>query len=209
MKKKHIPSIIILLLILFNFTTYYKHSISLKQNESLKKESSISKERIKEIESLYTNNHILGKANENLKLNPSLKLIDYQGDTVTLKSILKSNKIIFRYSKLNCDKCIDAEFKILEKFSEKISDELIIISFYDRVRGLIYTSRRLRDMGLNKVKIYSLIDNKLFLPLDDYNTPFYFALNENFRASNFFVPEKQNAKLTEAYLKFSLDNFFD
>lgn len=64
-------------------------------------------------------------------------------------------------------------------------------------------------MGLTNFKIYLAPNDKLGIPIDKYNIPSYFYIDENLKATNFFIPDKTNAKLSEGYLKLTLRNFFN
>lgn len=206
--KKHIPQLIIVILIIVNGFILYKFKNKAQENLSLQKSISTKSKFFNEYKDKVTNEFIIGKESENSTLDPLLKLVNLDGDTIFVKDVITKDQIVLRYSVLNCGECVDAEFEVLKKNAELFSGEIVIITYYERIRGLITTYRKLQKMGLTKLKIYLVPDDKLGIPMDKYNIPSYFHVNKDLKMTNFFIPEKTNAKLSEAYLKLTLRNFF-
>lgn len=207
--KKKAPQIIIVLLIIANVFMLNNYRNVINESFKLKNNLENSSKLLVDFKKKTTNEFFIAKESENFNLKPELKLINIEGDTISARSIFKKNSIVLRYSVLNCGECVDAEFEVLKKNAKILSKEIIIITYYERIRGLINVYHKLRKMGLTNVKIYLLPDDKLGIPIDRYNIPSYFHIDSNLKMTNFFIPDKGNAKLSESYLKLCIRNFFD
>lgn len=207
--KKNFPQLIIVLLIIVNGYMFFKFKNKDQENQSLTGKVKTTDKLLLDFKEKLINDFIIGKESENLNLPPLLKLVNLKGDTVLVKDVFTKNSIVLRYSVLNCGECVDAEFEVIKNNAKLFSEELVIITYYERIRGLINMYRKLEKMGLKKLKIYMVPDDKLGIPIDKYNIPSYFHIDKNLKMTNFFIPDKMNAKLSEAYLKLTLRNFFN
>lgn len=199
MKKKFI--IVIFTMLFLNGLLVYK--IKFAKNNNI-----VSEDIIDKVETMYQNKFIIEKENENLKLNSSTKLVNINRDTLFAKDVFKKRSIVLRYSVLNCGDCVDAETAILSAMKSDFSDKICIITYYDKIRGLIFDYKKLEKLGLNKIPIYLLIDNELGIPLEKQNVPYYFNIDSTLTMSNFFIPIKDKPRLSNSYLNSSLKNFF-
>ena len=211
--KKVTLLIFLVILMALNVLILYKykevqHKLSTIAN--IHKEGLTNKEKqLADTEKLYENNIIATKENENLKLNKELKLITIEGDTIFAKDAFKNNNLILRYSVLNCGDCVDAEFKNLERFARKFTNRITIITYHERIRGLIMDYKKLQELGLDNVTVYMLPNNQLSVPLEKHNIPYYFHITPDLTIHNVFIPLKEQPKLSEYYLKYSFMNFFE
>lgn len=206
--KKNIPQIIIILLIFFNIYLFYNYQQSKKQKDIQEERTTKAKKFIEEQRQKINSDFFISNESENHRLNPLQKLINIQGDSVILRDIVNQKSIILRYSVLNCGECVDAEFEVLKNNFRLVSDKIIILTYYENIRGLIDTYRKLEKMGLKKVKIYIIPNNKLEIPLDKYNIPSYFITDSGLNIANVFIPDKTNPLLSETYLKFAVKNYY-
>lgn len=191
--------LIVISLILFN-------AFLLFNNNSKKEETNVY---LNSLKSVYEDKFIVEKQNENLKLDKNLKLLTVDGDSVLVKDIFNNNKIVLKYSLLNCGACIDAEYQVLRELSKNFDNELCIIAYYDRVRDLIGDYKKLKEIGLDEVTIYLIPDDKLGVPLDKQNIPYYFLIDNDLTMTNLFIPMKESPKLSINYLKSNLKNVFN
>ena len=60
--------------------------------------------------------------------------------------------------------------------------------------------KEFQKKGLDNIKMYLLTESGLNIPLDKLNVPFYFSVNSNLTMTNFFIPQKDNPKLSTVYL---------
>lgn len=145
--------------------------------------------------------------NENLQLDSNLKLLAINRDTVLVKDVFNKDKLILSYRESNCRMCVDAELKILIKNAQKINNEICIIASYKNFRGVIVDKRNLESAGLKNIEIYYLLPNTLKIPIEKQNRPYYFQIDSGLKMTNFFIPKKEEPRLSETYLKFFLKNY--
>jgi hypothetical protein len=201
--KTHITKYIVLTtvaVILFAF--YYTNKIKNNGHQDaiiFEKKINQKDDVIKDKETFYQNLILATKRNENLKLSKNLKLINIDGDTLLAKDLSFKNKIVLRYSILNCGDCVDEEFNILEKNKSLFSNNLIIIAY----------RKKLQKMGIDNVNLYLLLDNDIGIPLEKENIPYYFYLANDLSMTNFFIPLREYPHLSNNYLKYTFQNFFN
>jgi hypothetical protein len=190
----------ILILFIFNAFLLYNHFYNIKKTDLL-----INRAITTYFEA-YKNKFSNEKVNENLKISENLKLINIKGDTLLAKKVLKKGSLILAYSEFNCRKCINAEIKTLTKISKKYFNKINIIVYSKKIKNLKYDIKELHKLGLNKINVYLLTDNKLGIPIDRLNSPYYFYINSELTVSNIFIPEKETPKITKTYLDLTLKN---
>jgi hypothetical protein len=106
---------------------------------------------------------------------------------------VQSNKpiLVYRHSAFNCDVCVNfGNSKIEEHFPDfkKNSDLLFVISDYPPE----HYSSHINALDLKK--------NKLGLPIENANQPFYFVLINNC-IRHIFIPDKSFPSYTDIYLQ--------
>lgn len=208
----NISIVMIIALIIINAVTLYRFN---KNNETYEEVTNLLVDEVKGVRDEFTkiieahqNYFDAEKLNENLKLNKELTLLTIRGDTVLTKDVFKRNSIVFRYSMLNCNNCIETEINILIKNKTLFNEELCIIAHYKSLRNLNVFYKTFKKRGLSNIKMYLLPNNDLGIPLEKYNIPYYFHIDSNLTMSNFFVPIAGEPKLSTIYLNHTLKNFF-
>lgn len=143
---------------------------------------------------------------ENNLLEPNIKLLGENEETVYLGTVCSTPKLIYRYSEINCDICIDSQIEIIkEKISQWGEENIIFISSYRFNRDLSVFKR----INRLKIKIYNLKE-KLPLPVEQFNTPYYFVFDpQTYRAVNVFIPLKENPSQTLFYLNSIRQKYFE
>lgn len=146
--------------------------------------------------------------NKNKQFLKNILLTTGDNNKIMLSSILKSDKpkLVFFYSQLNCQVCVDTEIEKLKMFSKIIGiDNIVIICSYENRKDFLIF-KKINNLNL---KIYNLgLKNTLGLPLEKYNIPFLFMANSKFRAQDIFVPFKGFPSISDMYYKFILDKYF-
>lgn len=105
--------------------------------------------------------------------------------------------MIFKYSELNCNVCIDSQIIIVKKLANIISPQKIIfLSSYNQNSNL-YRFKRLNSI---KSEIYNIHDG-LGLNIDTLNVPYYFIMSPECRISNVFIPDKMDMEMTIRYIE--------
>lgn len=143
---------------------------------------------------------------ENIELSNNIKLEDETGQMVYLHDICPVSKLICRYSEINCNVCIDAQIENIKQIlSTWKNEDIIFIATYQQTRDL-FVFKRVHGL---KIKIYNLKGN-LNLPVERQNTPYYFIYNgRNNRATNVFIPVKENPEPTIYYLNSLFNKYFE
>lgn len=129
------------------------------------------------------------------KIDKNIVLFDEKENKITLKQLVQNKpKLIFKYSDLNCNVCIDEQINLLKKASEKIgSENIIILANYNSPREL---SQFIRMNQIN-FKVFNL-RNTEFTSVDR-SLPYYFILDESFSLNLLFIPIKGNTSLSQLY----------
>ncbi len=195
-----IAGLLIIVLFYFNVKAHQLNQslgVNISQLEvSLNNEKSLSANR----------DHFLRLSlkNNNTVLKKGLKVIDEKGESFLLREVLPFPKLIFRYSEIHCDVCVDQQIKTLKLFKEKIgSDNIIILANYKLLKNLILF-KRLNALDLQVYKLSS----ELNLELEKNDTPYFFILDENNVANDFFIPIKEINNYTHRYLNLMFDKYF-
>ena len=107
--------IICVLLLCFNIYIFKRNSTSdrmqdtiirLVNEDSVKKSSHRIEREIRNYE-LRANGKVL---------NPSLEVFDTNGNKRTLSKIIDGNKLVLRYSELNCNTCVNKQIELLNLY---------------------------------------------------------------------------------------------
>jgi hypothetical protein len=140
------------------------------------------------------------KKYQKVKLPLSTLLVDIYGDTISMSMALQGNtKYIFRYTELNCQSCVDEEILRLKRINFS-KNELVIITYYNSIRSLIYF---IKESGVD-FRIYSVIDNNFIHDLDILNLPYYIKISDDYSIQDVFLVNR-NEKLIEDYFV-NIDN---
>ena len=59
-------------------------------------------------------------------LNPSLEVFDTNGNKRTLSKIIDGNKLVLRYSELNCNTCVNKQIELLNLYVDSFRRLCII-----------------------------------------------------------------------------------
>lgn len=137
-------------------------------------------------------------------ISEQLVLKNYRGEEFIINDILSSEKLVFRYSELHCDVCVDEQIKSLKKYKEKIgSDNILILADYNNIKNLALF-KRLNSIELPIFKL----SKKLNLELDEKDFPYFFVIDSSFIARDFFIPIKEINGYTDNYLKIIYEKHF-
>lgn len=127
----------------------------------------------------------------------------YQGcDTIHPKILtIKKPTLVCYFSIQACTPCYQ---HMLEQVKHIFPD-------YDQREDILFLSNdldfKLRDSYFNK-QVYANINFKSELPIDTYNAPLLFLLNEDMKLDMVFVADKQTPDYTEEYLQIIKKRFF-
>lgn len=185
-KTKKIAIVVIILL----FSLYNLYNIS--KLEYLEQDNNLYG-----IELILENVFDLKLKLENSSLSPAILLRTESGDTIALKQLVKdSAKLIFKYSEITCNSCVDNEVNNLVNFARNNdSKTIIVIGEYSNIRELNIFKR------INKIDlpVYNLISSESFTKVNLNGLPLLFVLSPDLVISNVYIPLKELPKLSRPY----------
>lgn len=146
---------------------------------------------------VFTENQILLSENINFMISPYFELTGEDDSKYKLSEILNNDQtLIFRYNEFSCSDCIYDEMGNLKELAKKIGEKnIIILASYENKRNL-YVNKRVN--GIN-FEVYNIPHNSLDNTLDNYNFPYMFILDKDFKARNLFIPNKFSVQATKEY----------
>lgn len=128
---------------------------------------------------------------------PYYCLKDINGKQCRVDSILKKAELIFRFSEVNCDNCIESCINQMNELG--INDNIIGLATYNNIRMLRYVKTK-----------YDIQFPVYFLPFIDQNLlsdskeksgyPYFFLLDMDFRSRYLFSPSRQYLEISKEYL---------
>ena len=133
------------------------------------------------------------------KINGNISLVDSNLNVMPLFGVLKDFPIlILRYSKFDCDVCVNQVLDKLTKQFEGNEEKICIL-----VDGYSARELRLKYRGRSlKFPIYILKDEKLGLSLENKNLPFLFVFKDShLDVDKIFVPFKEHSEQTDVYIE--------
>lgn len=150
-----------------------------------------------DVKSTLSYDYIKSMQYNGLEIDSTITLLDISDSSYTVNDISKMDRrLVFRYSFIHCNACVDTIMKLVNKFSKEIgTDKIVIFAQYSNKRDYKNFVR------INQVKnpIYHLQDT--LCKADELSIPYLFVLENNMTVSNFFMPHKEYPKITEQYLQ--------
>ena len=108
-----------------------------------------------------------------------------------------SQLVILRISDQNCSVCVDAELEELENLQKKLTEkQVVVLASFENKRELRILTEGVKKLG---VPIFSIRFDKVHLPIEEVNIPYYFMLDSDWSVSNVFIPKKSFPDLTNTY----------
>lgn len=126
----------------------------------------------------------------------SRSVTDIDGNQVDLKEFCKSgNKVVFRFTEMDCRPCIDAEISKIKDLSDEIgAKNIIIIADYENPRGL--------KVFVKENNISNVVFNceNLGIDIDDKDiSPYVFTVKKDLKATNIHAIDRLNPQKTMDY----------
>lgn len=116
---------------------------------------------------------------------------------IDLQSLMQEgNKLIFRYSELHCNACVDSMVVKLREYAKEVGqDKVNIWASYSSNREY-YLFLRLNQVD---VPVYNVQSTSL--PLDSLEEPYLFILSPDLHVSHIYIPHKEYPSSTFKYLE--------
>lgn len=142
-------------------------------------------------------------SSEGFCLSPTTVLTDAEGKKSPLSEVVSAHgrTLVYRFSRMNCLPCIAMHFKLLKSIlDDRAQMGLIILCDYHNARDL----RILRNTYEVSCGLYSV--DRLGIPIEDVNNPYFFILTQDMRCEGFFTAFKETSQQTENFLRALLEN---
>lgn len=133
---------------------------------------------------------------------PTTVLTDAEGNKLPLSEVVSAHgrTLVYRFSRMNCLSCIAMHFKLLKSIlDDRAQMGLIILCDYHNARDL----RILRNTYEVSCGLYSV--DRLGIPIEDVNNPYFFILTQDMRCEGFFTAFKETSQQTENFLRALLE----
>ncbi|MDR2423800.1 MAG: hypothetical protein LBD59_03645 [Prevotellaceae bacterium] len=125
--------------------------------------------------------------------------MDENREKYLLSSLLKNKKfiLIYRYSDISCNACVEVELKHLHSIYKDRDDAIILCSYH--IERDYYVFKRLNQI---KLPTYKIDHNVFDFDMKQNNDAYYFLLHPDMTVTDIFVPEKMTP---DASIKYLLD----
>lgn len=156
----------------------------------------------KDENNLLKENYLSSIRYENTKLNKNL-IVKKKNELISIKSLAgNSKKMVFRYSALGCQPCVDEQFRLLEEYADGIgrSNILIISSYRDE-----FAANNFKRINKTSFEIFNL--ESMEIEIEKYGFPYYFLLLPDMKVSKVFIPVKEIPEMTEKYFELIKEEF--
>lgn len=195
---------IILVLLYFGFEVKKKQKeqaniqkLSIEYQHELRNLNSRVKELINHCKYMLTDERML--------IDSTLSVQKENKESVHMWNLFQNHpKLVFRYSELNCNVCVEKEVELLKKFIEEIGIQNMLMMTNGRSSSYNGQFKRMNQFD---IEIYNVED--LGLKLDKINTPYYFVLDSDWKAKSVFVPSKSLPSQTRAYYDIIKDKYWN
>jgi len=152
---------------------------------------------------------ILSKKINNTYLDSTVLLENFMsGQQNSIRQLVKKgDKLIFQYSELNCDVCVDSALIHFKEFALK----------HDKRRSMIiaassnrrYMANFIRENKLRNLDVYlvNIVDFRRLYAYD-LGMPFIYTTNNSLQISNAFVPAKEFPDISQVYYSGVVNKLF-
>jgi len=135
---------------------------------------------------------------EGMAVNGGIILESEEGVRATLQELISDSLfIVFRYSELDCNKCVINNLGYLNVLKNSIDNaNIIILTTYGKLNDLILFKR------VNHINfpVYNISEYGLGLPAEKSGMPFLFMMDGSLVTRYVHFPDKENPRLTNIFL---------
>ena len=128
-------------------------------------------------------------------------------ETFSLSELIgDSPKLVFRYSEIHCDVCVDSTLNRIKVFAEEIGKKnILLIASYANPRDM-YTFKRLNQIDM---PLYNLGQQSLGMAAERADTPYLFMINPDRKVERVYLFYKEIAGHIAGYFRILRDNYFN
>jgi hypothetical protein len=137
-------------------------------------------------------------------LSPETVIRDEDGQLLSFNDIFGDDEfvLVFRFSEMHCDICINQHFMMFNELSTKINlNKLVLLSSYSNTKKI----KILKHAHKLDFRIFNIM-NDISIPMEKINNPYFFVVNKNLECYRFFTAIKENPELTISCVKAILNN---
>lgn len=139
---------------------------------------------------------------------PNFKLVDVNKNKIELKDLLyeKEYKLVFFFSYLNCESCIDSALDNLVTIGREMNmkNNMLVICEFANMRAM----KAFMDNHPFDIPMYFNIDSVKNNILENENVPFFCVMNKKLVAKHILIPIKEIPKQTRRYLNCIQKRYF-
>jgi peroxiredoxin len=136
---------------------------------------------------------------EEYTLSPETVIRDEDGQLLSFNDIFGNDEyvLVFRFSEMHCDICINQHFMMFKELSSKINlNKLVLLSSYSNTKKI----KILKHTHKLDFRIFNIMDD-IGIPMEKVNNPYFFVVNKNLECHRFFTAIKENPELTISCVK--------
>jgi peroxiredoxin len=136
---------------------------------------------------------------EEYTLSSEIMIKDEDGQSLSFNDIFENDEyvLVYRFSEMHCDICINQHFMMFEKLASQINlNKLVLLSSYSNTKKV----KILKHTHKLDFRIFNVMDD-IGIPLEKVNNPYFFVVNKNLKCHRFFVAIKENPELTISCVK--------
>ena len=121
-----------------------------------------------------------------------------EGKNTSLHKLVEEPTLVFRFFEANCEPCIREEISALQKSMDTLSGKVLLVGSYATYKGM---RAFLTANQLNLFPAYHMspVDSLECEP-ERYESPYYFILYPEGKASHFFMSVPEYINYTQRYL---------
>jgi len=189
------------MLLVINVLIINYYTKTCKKNKIELEDAIVNEANIQNRLTILHKNLIYAMESEDCYINRNSIVIDINGDSISLSSVLKPDKryLVFRYSYSSCSNCISQITQFLFQYKDSISKtEILLLPHYLTYRDLIVQNAS----AFNKAfRIFMPINNQIGLPIDKEDVPYLFFIDDGRMAKQLIVADPSEIEVLVGYLK--------
>jgi hypothetical protein len=137
--------------------------------------------------------------NDDFVFPEKYKIINLEGDTIMLGSLLDSSKIVIRLNERFCESCITEQINLINSAIKFPQDKIIGLASYNNIRKFrIFVKKN--NINFPVYFISHFDGEQIFSINDSFELPYYFHLDKTLSSKFIFHPNLNHLKSTVDYL---------
>lgn len=191
-------AILLFICIALNLFLLIKYNVACNSYLHARKELLEAKLWNSKLDAIY-NNKDIEIVTEYCSIPDYLIFWDESGEYYDISDVLsENNKMVFYFSENHCSDCIKSALNEIINIPDSTTlNNYIILCNYLNAR---HFQTLLKEYDL-RVPIYNINGQRLNIPAEEMNSPFFFIINSDLRCRQVFIPIKEIENYTANYLE--------